>query len=173
MKKKTEKKPKIAPLFQDWVRKQSLSVDEYALAKKAIREVPELLIPPVAERISNIRRMATLEKEVEAFREHVSSLNPNKPADTLSVGANRNIVSAPVDKKPDIGALKAILAETFSVSQNGIRVTWGQATVDQHKERIRMLQGQIFGTQATIRRHEIAIEVLEQSDADCLDDISA
>lgn len=53
------------------------------------------------------------------------------------------------------------------------RTTWGLATVEEHRARLAMLMAQRNGLTVTIRRHEEAIRLLEESGARCLADVVA
>lgn len=55
------------------------------------------------------------------------------------------------------------LLNTPFATGDGRRITWGEATVDDHEMRIAMLYRQISGTASDVARHEKAVEVLETS----------
>jgi len=62
------------------------------------------------------------------------------------------------------------LSERF---YNGSKyVTWGEATVQDHRDRIAFLATLRNGIQSTIDRHSAAIETLEAAKATCLDALS-
>ncbi len=53
------------------------------------------------------------------------------------------------------------------------RVSWGEATVEEHRERIAFLATLRNGIDATIARHAAAVEQIESAGASCLNDIEA
>lgn len=63
-----------------------------------------------------------------------------------------------------------LMATTFAL-HDGHRTSWGQATVDQHRERAMALASQGFGTLRTAALHEAAIELIEGASAQCLSEV--
>lgn len=63
-----------------------------------------------------------------------------------------------------------LLVESFWLP-SGVRVSWGDATVEQHQQRIDWLSNQIAGISATIARHQQAIDAIVEAGASCLNDI--
>lgn len=66
--------------------------------------------------------------------------------------------------------ISEVFRERFALG-NGIRVEWGAATVEQHRQRISMLQTLQAGIGVTIHRHEQAITLIEDANVSCLDDL--
>jgi hypothetical protein len=64
------------------------------------------------------------------------------------------------------------LLETAFALGDGQRVTWGDATVEQHEQRIRFLTTQAAGTLETASRHQAAIGMIREASAMCLRDLS-
>lgn len=60
-----------------------------------------------------------------------------------------------------------LLNSVFALG-DGTRVTWGDATVEQHQQRIDLLTGMAAGTLETAARHHAAISMLEEAGATCL-----
>lgn len=60
-----------------------------------------------------------------------------------------------------------LLASSFALG-DGTRVTWAEATVEQHQARVAMLQGMAAGTLETAARHEEAVAMLREAGAPCL-----
>lgn len=56
---------------------------------------------------------------------------------------------------------------------DGTATTWGLATLADHQARLAMLMAQRNGLTETIRRHEEAIRILEESGARCLAELAA
>lgn len=80
------------------------------------------------------------------------------------------ISTASVDDDVSSDDFRALFRQRFALG-DGVRVGWGEATVDQHRQRIAMLRGLQNGIELTITRHEKAIEMIEKSKATCLDDL--
>lgn len=64
-----------------------------------------------------------------------------------------------------------LLATHFALG-DGTRVTWGSATVEQHRQRIEMLAAMASGTVETAARHQSAIAMLEAAGAASLADLT-
>lgn len=64
------------------------------------------------------------------------------------------------------------LAFTFSLG-DGTRVAWGVATIEQHEQRIALLERQQDNVQRTIDRHRLAIQQIRKTPgASCLNDVA-
>lgn len=71
---------------------------------------------------------------------------------------------------PATEARARLLAESVWVPGEG-RIAWGQLTVDQHEQVISHYRIAVAGYQATIRKHQQAIEIIRaHPGAVCLDD---
>lgn len=66
----------------------------------------------------------------------------------------------------------AELMETLFALGDGSRVTWGDATIDQHEQRLDMLKGNLSGLAETAGRHARAIEMLKESGAGSLRELA-
>lgn len=67
----------------------------------------------------------------------------------------------------------AELLRTGFALPDGRLVTWGTATVDEHRIRMDMLVKQGIGTLETAYRHRVAIGMLDDSGAGCLSDMAS
>lgn len=66
------------------------------------------------------------------------------------------------------------LSKRFAVCAGGKYVTWGEATVEDHRSRVEFLRGLVRGTERTINDHLGAIHDIETTPgATCLADIRA
>lgn len=65
-----------------------------------------------------------------------------------------------------------LLGSSFAL-RDGTRVTWGQATRDQHLERVDMFVERAEVNMEGAARHEVAVRALQESGARCLDDLVA
>ena len=63
-----------------------------------------------------------------------------------------------------------LFAETFPLG-DGTRVSWGDATADDHRKRIAMLELLYNGIAATIGRHVEAVELIEAAGVRCLNEL--
>ncbi len=63
-----------------------------------------------------------------------------------------------------------LFAETFPLG-DGTRVSWGDATADDHRKRIAMLERLHNGIAATIGRHVEALELIEAAGVRCLNEL--
>ncbi|MFL5688693.1 MAG: hypothetical protein ACJ77I_06860 [Chloroflexota bacterium] len=64
------------------------------------------------------------------------------------------------------------LLETSFALGDGRRVTWGDATIDEHEQRIAFLTNHAAGTLETAGRHQAAIGMLAEANAACLRDLA-
>lgn len=64
---------------------------------------------------------------------------------------------------------REILTTEFALS-DGTRVTWGEATADQHLARVSMLHDHAAANAHAASRHEAALQALADSGARCLND---
>ena len=63
-----------------------------------------------------------------------------------------------------------LLATTFALG-DGRQTTWGQATIEQHRQRADALIGQGMGTLQTAALHEAAIEMIQANGVERLSDV--
>lgn len=65
-----------------------------------------------------------------------------------------------------------LLTVVFSVG-DGRRVSWGEATLEDHRQRIELLAKGVEGSIRTIRLHEYAAKILRETGAQCLNQSGA
>lgn len=143
--------------LSEWV-EANPNQDAQTLASKIIDKLPtEELVRLVAEEIDHIRRMKARVAEAEAFRSFRPSIKPGR-----------------VERKQHInaGAFRAVIGSTFKVG-NGVEVSWGQATIEQHEQRVAMLERMRNGLDDTIRNHKATIAAMRDAGVNCLDDLLA
>jgi hypothetical protein len=63
--------------------------------------------------------------------------------------------------------VRKLLRESFALG-DGQRVAWGEATAEQHEQRIAFLAKQRDGLAATMERHRRALEIIRAAGASCL-----
>lgn len=134
-----------------------LEADELARAVMATahtrKALAELVFPAVKETALIVRRQVTARVERQAFG-HVD-LDPQNPH---------------VESADPVGDRRRLLSERFALG-DGRWVTWTEATVDDHRQRIGYLLAKQTGLQRTIDRHAEAIDQIEAAGATCLGDI--
>lgn len=138
---------RITAALQKMPKSDSRLVAKYILDRTPKREMIALL----AEEVDHVRRIETRKVETSAFRSFFSK-------------------SARTPELQSLDTLRPAFAEKFNLGE-GFVVQWGKATVEQHRRRIAMLAKLRNGLSESIRRHEYAIQLLEQSGASCLDEI--
>ena len=69
----------------------------------------------------------------------------------------------------DVAAFLALFSKRFSIG-NGEMVTWGDATIAHHEQRIAFLENMRGGITETIERHRNAITLISENGATCLND---
>lgn len=117
------------------------------------KALAELVFPAVKETALIVRRQVTARVERQAF-------NPN-------VRDPQSGLAEPADP---VGDRRRLLSERFALG-DGRWVTWTDATVDDHRQRIGYLLAKQSGLQRTIDRHAEAIAQIEAAGATCLGDI--
>lgn len=70
--------------------------------------------------------------------------------------------------RPDFSGLMTQMVTIRIAGQPTREVPWGRMTVEDHADRIRMLETLINGNVQTIRRHEEAIRIIRLDNATCL-----
>lgn len=108
----------------------------------------EYLWPLIANECDRIERQRVLGVETESW---AKVRRNGRPASVLADRAK-------------------LLAETFSLG-DGTRVSWGDATADDHRKRIAMLDRIYTGIGATIGRHVEALELIEAANVHCLNEL--
>lgn len=136
------------------VAQESPTKEATDLATALLQRLPrEELTDLIAHEIRQVQRSLTRVNEQEAFA---------------------MLFAAPSGERPALSAtpqFRRLFSEEFHVG-DGSRTTWGKATIDQHRFRVQFLTNQIDGLIATRARHEWAVQILEETGANCLEDIS-
>lgn len=130
--------------------------DDNAVAWRTLKEISgmgdkarHLLLPLVAAEAARIRRQPVRQIEDR----------------TLKAMKDR----APVDV---VGRLTPELRRLANQPlKHGEETTWGQATVDQHRERIAWFEQHIAGCERTLALHRLVLDTLVSAGVDRLDDI--
>lgn len=123
--------------------------DPASTAAKVLRRLKvgglaaKMLAPVVAFYVLNMQRSSTRRVEYEAAR-------------------SGGMTSA--------HARSLVMAESFAIG-GGKFVTWGAATVEQHRARISLLVAHRDGVTLTIARHTEAIDVIVAHGVECLDQV--
>ena len=88
-----------------------------------------------------------------------------------AMSAFRSHFSGPLPPLPRVDpGLRALFRTAFSLG-DGTSVPWGQATIEQHEQRIAFLALQRDGLNRTIAQHQEAIRVISEAGATCLADL--
>lgn len=83
----------------------------------------------------------------------------------------RNRFSGPLPPQlQDDPGLSALFRSKFSLG-DGRDIAWGEATVEQHEQRIAFLEKQRDGISRTIAQHQSAIKTIRQAGVSCLNDL--
>jgi hypothetical protein len=144
--------------LHDEIRKLAVAAPDdepQVLAGTLLDRLPrEELTDLIADEIRSLQRAIVRTRESDAF--HV----------LFEAAASRP--GRPIAATPEF---RSLFKEEFAVG-DGTKATWGKATIDQHRFRVQFLTNQIEGLTATRARHEWAVTVLEQTGANCLEEIS-
>lgn len=122
-----------------------------------------LAIDIIAREIIHVRRIIDRASEETDVDELLDAMQPTKPLFRASERLKAGDVTA---------EFMSILTAKFALG-NGERVTWGEATVEQHETRLRLIMANIKGLSETADRHRKAISLLRQTGAKCIGDLAA
>lgn len=78
---------------------------------------------------------------------------------------------AQVSEEVRLETTRELLSTVFALG-DGTEVTWGTATIEQHKQRIEMLTKNAAGIVETASRHTAAVRMIEEAGATCLADLA-
>lgn len=78
--------------------------------------------------------------------------------------------TAQVKKEARLELTKELLESTFALG-DGRHVSWGQATMHDHVQRIELLMRNAAGSVVTAKLHEEAIRLIQEADAGCLNEL--
>jgi len=139
---------------------------DHMLARKVAADVGEealvLLATEQIERVIATERRRRIREIENASAEFDPVGNPAKwqAVDALLDEYRRAVI---------VEWTSELLSAEFATG-DGRRVTWGEATIEQHVARIRLLTQNVRGNLDAIARHEAAIATITNSDADNLDE---
>lgn len=156
----------LARVFPDIYARIRREVDESPVdraadevARNILRIVSkEDLSPLIVDEINRLRRMRVRGMERGVFA-RLDAIAPLVALPAVSMSA-----------KDRVDQLRSILRESFALG-DGSNVTWGEATLEQHRERIRVLQDQRNGIDKTLGHHARAVSILIETGASCLDEV--
>jgi len=127
-------------------------VDAGLVAENLLGQVTKAeLLPLLVDEVERVQRTRVRLVERRAFGQ--------------SVGGSAAVVSQRARPR-----LTEVYGEVFAL-YDGRRVSWGEATVEQHRERVERLRIQRQGLTRTIERHEEAIRTCEEHGVDRLLDV--
>lgn len=124
------------------------------------RDVAEVLLPQVTKR----DLFPLLVEEVEAHQRRRVRQVERRAFGQSGGGTAPSLVER---SRP---RLAEVYGEVFAL-YDGRRVSWGEATVDEHRQRLERLRVQRHAISRTIERHEEAIRLCEEHGVDRLADI--
>jgi hypothetical protein len=106
---------------------------------------------------------AAVAAQVEAAPLQKTPRKRPKPTGGDTVGTHR------------IGLFERLMGLSFEdlEGHRGDRITWGEATLSQHKAKIGALTKYVDGTERTIRQHKVAVEFLTDTGISSLDGLPA
>jgi hypothetical protein len=90
--------------------------------------------------------------------------------ESMARSARRNAVLNKIRFDVAVEWTKAILVTEFAL-RDGTRVTWGDATAEQHRARVSMLHEGIAANAETAARHDAALQALADCGATCLNEV--
>ncbi len=125
--------------------------DPDVLADKMIRRCTKRdLVPIVSHEIAHQQRALAAGREAAAFKE-------------LAV-VNADSVTVPQSSDDCLAAFRDLFEEQFALG-DGTKVTWKEATEQQHLQRVELLQKQRDGLDRAITRHLDAVRLLRERGA--------
>ena len=152
-------------------------MDIRTIIRNAVKESPESTVEEVVNEI-----ITTVEKPdfaplvedavLHAQRDVTRSIEKTWRAKTVKqLRESRATLPEPTEATAALmDGLQGMLTRKFALG-TGQSVRWGEATIEQHLQRIAMLMSQREGIDATIARHEEAIAIIERSGRQSLDEV--
>jgi len=133
--------------------KLHINEDHKKLAKKLLQEIPKKeMLTLLAWEIQQIQRDIVREKETSVFTEELLSRFDGK----IKIEADENLIE--------------LMKSSFSMGDGNVAL-WGNATIEEHQQRIDMLKKQRDGIDETISFHIKAIEFIQKNGVKCLNDM--
>lgn len=135
--------------------------DKYELARSIVAKCSKSdLVPLVAEEIEHQRTIARRKEEDAAFAPLLRHFT-----------AASDAMPTPVEFA-SLDSFKALYKTVIHLGDK-TTTTWGQASVEQHEQRLAMLLKLRAGLDKTIERHQEAIRILRMTGAPCLEEVRA
>lgn len=136
-------------------------LDDDEVAVRVLKGIPRLqwrtiLLPLVSRAVQHHRRRNVRSEEGRILR-------------LIRKRRDRQVTVVAGGYEPDVVELRALLKLEFNAA--GEMVRWGKATVEQHQTRVTEQTRLRNGVQADIDRHLLAITVITEAGASCLDDV--
>lgn len=91
--------------------------------------------------------------------------------DALAAHQMRTLIDH-IEQRTRIEVTQELLSSVFALGDN-VRVTWGEATVAQHEQRITLLLKNAEGNIDTAKRHQAAVEMITEAGVDTLADLAS
>jgi len=147
-------------IIRDELEFDPAATDE-VIAERALRRKPDIL-PLVEAHVGQVRRESARRVERKALDTMIARLGPARKIEPKSLDVRRVMVSQ---------ELLALRRQHLDLG-DGQRVRWGEATVDQLKQRLVMLETQVRGITATMTQLRYVVSVLELAGASCLNELA-
>lgn len=145
-------------LYEEWSKTPDAEAEDVAErvigSVRTRGELAALVFPAVRDQAVFVRRGVIRREESAAF---------SQPA-----GASPRASAEPVD--PTESRRTLLECATYVDHETGY-VMWGELTVDQHEARIDFLERKIWGIARTADRHRLAVKLLTDEGAACLNDL--
>lgn len=90
---------------------------------------------------------------------------------TAAIRAHISVVVAETAERVRLETTQELLSSVFALG-DGERVTWGDANVKQHEQRIELLVGNAAGNVESAARHQAAIRMILDAGVNCLSELS-
>lgn len=129
---------------------------------------PEKVAKQLLQSLGRAELLALLAREIAGAQRQVVA--------TVEAAAFRAASASPkaaIESADRLTAFRPLLAARIKLGDGSGGVTWGQATVAEHQQRIAFLAKLRDGIDQTIERHREAIALLSESGAACLDDLAS
>lgn len=140
--------------------------NDYRVAERVLRSVSKNdLLPLLVDAVGTVRRSHV--RRTEAVFDSIVSRFPRSRTVTYTPEQRRNILSTLKIEPKDFYAL---CREKIDFG-DGTSKSWGEAKKDQLIQRREMIAKQMGGLQATLSRLDTAIRLLDETGADCLNDL--
>lgn len=142
--------------------KEYADLDDYAVAEKIVDELDrEALLTALADEVRRYRRESVRVVETDFFKRYRTP---------EGVEQAKAIIEGIMDSPTSSERFRNLMGQTFALGK-GERVSWGEATADQHRFRANMLGKQIATLSETKQRHVQAANLIEQTGVSCLSDL--